>query len=56
MTAGIYPQWLLDLVAPAQVYPSDADIMRRAIELTLAALQRGQGGRLALSSPRSRAR
>jgi tRNA(Arg) A34 adenosine deaminase TadA len=44
MTAGIYPQWLLDLVAPAQVYPSDADIMRRAIELTLAALQRGQGG------------
>ena len=44
MTAGVYPQWLLDLVAPGQVYPSDAAIMRRAIELTLAALQRSQGG------------
>ena len=44
MTAGVDPQWRLDLVAPAQVYPSDADIMRRTMELTLAALQRSQGG------------
>jgi tRNA(Arg) A34 adenosine deaminase TadA len=44
MTVGVYPQWLLDIVAPGQVYPSDAAIMRRAIELTLAALQRGEGG------------
>ena len=44
MTAGVDPQWWLDLVAPAQMYPSDAAIMRRAMELTLAALPRGQGG------------
>lgn len=56
MTARVYPQWLLDIVAPGQVYPSDAAIMGRAIELTLAVLQRGQGARLAPSSPRIRAR
>jgi tRNA(Arg) A34 adenosine deaminase TadA len=44
MTAGSYPQWLLDIVAPGQVYPSDRDIMTRTIELTLTGLQRGQGG------------
>ena len=44
MTAVVYPQWLLDIVAPGQIYPSDAAIMRRAIALTLAALERGQGG------------
>ena len=44
MTAGVDPRWRLDRVAPAQMYPSDAAIMRRAMELTLAALQRGQGG------------
>jgi tRNA(Arg) A34 adenosine deaminase TadA len=44
MTTIVYPQWLLDIVAPGQVYPSDDAIMRRAIELTLAGLQRGQGG------------
>jgi hypothetical protein len=46
MTAGVDPQWWLDLVAPAQVSPSDAAIMRRTMELTLAALPRGQGARL----------
>jgi hypothetical protein len=46
MTAGVDPLWQLDLAAPAQMYPSDAAIMRRAMELTLAALQRGQGARL----------
>ena len=44
MTAGVDPLWRWDLVAPAQVSPSDAAIMRRAMELTLAAFQRGQGG------------
>ena len=44
MTAVVYPPWLLDIVAPGQLYPSDAAIMRRAITLTLAALERGQGG------------
>jgi hypothetical protein len=34
MTAGVDPQWWLDLVAPAQVSPSDAAIMRRTMELT----------------------
>ena len=34
----------ITIVAPGQVYPSDVAIMRRAIELTLAALERGQGG------------
>ena len=43
MTAGVDPQWRLDRVALAQMYPSDAAIMRRAMELTLAALPRGQG-------------
>ena len=44
MTAVAYPPWLLDIVAPGQVYPSDEAIMRRAIALTLAALQHNQGG------------
>lgn len=36
MTAGLYPHWRLDLVAPGQVYPSDAAIMSCAMELALA--------------------
>ena len=43
MTAGVDPQWRLDWVALAQVYLSDTAIMRGAMELTLAALPRGQG-------------
>jgi hypothetical protein len=53
MTAGVDPRWRLDRVAPAQMYPSDAAIMRRAMELTLAALPRGQGARLVPLSPRA---
>ncbi len=44
MTAVAYPKWLLDIVAPGQVCPSDGAIMTRAIELALAGMQRGQGG------------
>lgn len=45
MPQDTYPDWLLRLLRPGQVYQDDAAIMAKAIELTLAALT---GGRSAL--------
>ncbi|HEY7490316.1 MAG TPA: nucleoside deaminase [Candidatus Tectomicrobia bacterium] len=44
MTAVLYPQWMLDIVAPGTVYVSEAAIMTKAIALTLSGLERRQGG------------
>ena len=44
MSQDPYPDWLLRILRPGQVYQDDATIMTKAVELTLAALTGGQGG------------
>jgi guanine deaminase len=45
MRSPTYPQWILDIVAPGEVYTHDAAIMSKAITVTLTGLARGCGGR-----------